>query len=87
MVAAFYLRYVVSMYELDAYMPTAFQFCLQFIDISLCKFAIEHGLLDIQTASDDVIQHAIVQLCQQYSWSPFQFNQGVWYASSAGSSL
>jgi hypothetical protein len=87
MVAAFYLRDVVTLYQLETYVPQAFQFCLEPIDVSLRKFAFHYHLVETQTASDVVIQQAIVQLCQEYRCSPFQFNQGVWYANATGSSL
>ena len=87
MVAAFYLRDVVSLYKLETHVPTDVQIFLQPIDVSVRAFAVEQGLVDAQTASDEVIQHAIVQLCQQYGCSPFQFNQGVWYRTSIGAEL
>jgi len=78
-IASFYLRDVVSLYQLEDKVPDEFAFCLQPVDVWVRKLAYKTGIVDSR-ASDKEIQEAVVALCRGYGCSPLQFNQGAWYA-------
>ncbi|RMG67632.1 MAG: hypothetical protein D6715_04325 [Calditrichaeota bacterium] len=77
-IAAFYLRDVVSLYQLENLVPEEFAFCLQPIDVWVRKLVKKIGMVDNE-ASDDEVREAIITLCRDYKVSPTQFNQGAWY--------
>ncbi|MDA2935146.1 hypothetical protein MYX82_12520, partial [Acidobacteria bacterium AH-259-D05] len=78
-VASFYLRDVVSLFQLEDKVTKNFQFVLQPIDVWVRKIAFKTGVLP-QGATDDQLRHAIVRICEEQDCSPIQFNQGAWYA-------
>lgn len=77
-IASFYLRDVVSLFELESNIPDDFQFCLQPIDVWVRKVAIKTGIVSRNT-TDEQIRSAIIELCREWDCSPLQFNQGAWY--------
>lgn len=80
-IAAFYLRDIVSLYDLEDSVPTDFQFCLQPIDVWVRRLVQKVGMVG-PDASDGDIQRAIVRECHARGYSPLQFNQGAWYAGA-----
>jgi hypothetical protein len=80
-IAAFYLRDVVSLYELEDKVSAEFQFTLQPIDVWVRKVAFDTGMVP-KGASDQQIGQAIIDLCKVEGCSPLQFNQGAWYAGA-----
>lgn len=78
-VSSLYLRDVVSLFQLENYVPNDFQFCLQPIDVWVRKLSVKIGIVQ-SGQSDEQIRDAIVEFCQKKGCSPSQFNQGVWYA-------
>jgi hypothetical protein len=80
-IAAFYLRDVVSLYELENKVSAEFQFTLQPIDVWVCRVAYDTGMVP-SGASDKRIAKAIADLCSEERCSPLQFNQGAWYAGA-----
>jgi hypothetical protein len=78
-VAAFYLRDVVSLFELEPAVPPDVQYCLQPVDVWVRRLAPRIGVVS-EEAPDDAIVNALVQLCLERRCSPLQFNQGAWYA-------
>jgi hypothetical protein len=80
-IAAFYLRDVVSLYELEDKVSAKFQFALQPIDVWIRRVAFETGMIP-RGASDKRIAQAIADLCSEEGCSPLQFNQGAWYAGA-----
>lgn len=77
-IASFYLRDVVSLYQLESEVPDEFAFCLQPVDVWVRKLVNKTGLADNE-ASDKEIREAIVALCKKHGYSPVRFNQGAWY--------
>jgi hypothetical protein len=77
-IAAFYLRDVVSLFNLDRFVDADSAFCLQPIDTWVRRLA---GRLEIAGANaDDLeIQSSILRTCAGFKVSPFRFNQGIWY--------
>ncbi len=78
-IASFYLRDVVSLFNLESAVPDDFQFCLQPIDVWVKKLAMKTGMV-VDGDSDNDVRQAIVRVCGEYGCSPLQFNQGAWYA-------
>lgn len=78
-VASFYLRDVVSLFNLESAVPDDFQFCLQPVDVWVRRLAIKTGMV-IGGDSDEEVRRRIVNVCKDYGCSPLQFNQGAWYA-------
>jgi len=85
-IAAFYLRDVVSLFELEVNVSADFQFTLQPIDVWVRRVAFETGMVP-RNASVQQIGQAIVDLCRKEDCSPLQFNQGAWYAGANAFSL
>jgi len=77
-VASFYLRDVVSLFELWHEVSDESQEYLQPIDTWVRKLALKAKLAE-QGDSDEKIRASIVALCDQENVSPLQFNQGAWY--------
>lgn len=80
-IASFYLRDVVSLFELEDKVSADFQFTLQPIDTWVRKVAFCTGMVP-EKASDRQIGQAIIDLCSKENCSPLQFNQGAWYAGA-----
>lgn len=85
-IAAFYLRDLVTLFGLEQYVPSDFQFCLQPIDVWVRRLAVSTGIVG-ESASDQTIGQAIVMLCAKHGCSPLKFNQGAWYAGYNAFSL
>jgi hypothetical protein len=85
-IAAFYLRDVVSLYELEDNISAEFQFTLQPIDVWVRRVAYDTGMVP-KRGSDQLIAQAIADLCNEEGCSPLQFNQGAWYAGANAFSL
>lgn len=79
-VASLYLRDVVSVFGLDAYVPFDDQVALQPIDVSVRRFAEEAGFVEVGAPVGEV-QHAIVAECKRVGISPIQLNQGIYWAN------
>jgi len=77
-IASFYLRDVISLYQLESEVPEEFASCLQPVDVWVRRLANKIGLVG-DKASDEEIREAIVTLCREHGVSPAQFNQGAWY--------
>jgi hypothetical protein len=80
-VASFYLRDVVSLFDLEARIPEEQQACLQPVDGWVRKVAARAGLVEAGAADDDV-RHAIAVACRSRGYSPLLLNQGCWYAGA-----
>lgn len=80
-IAAFYLRDVVSLFDLESLIPADFQFCLQPVDVWIRRLAHKVGIVG-PNATDGDVQQAIVRICQEKGYSPLRFNQGAWYAGA-----
>jgi hypothetical protein len=77
-IAAFYLRDLASLFELDDVVPARELALLQPVDVWVRRLASRLGLAD-EKASDEKIRNAIVDLCTKNSSSTLLFNQGLWY--------
>jgi hypothetical protein len=80
-IAAFYLRDVVSLFELEDNVSEGFQFTLQPVDVWVRRVAFNIGIVPKGTSHRDV-SRAIIDLCKSEDCSPLQFNQGAWYAGA-----
>ena len=80
-IASFYLRDVVSLFELEDKVSDDFQFTLQPIDTWVRKVAFYTGMVS-EKANDRQIGQEIIDLCNKENCSPLQFNQGAWYAGA-----
>lgn len=77
-IAAFYLRDIVSVFQLENNIsPDDFMY-LQPIDTWLRKIARKLNV-DLQEANDISIIDWIINQCQNENISPILFNQGAWY--------
>ena len=65
-IAAFYLRDVVSLYQLEDLVPEESAFCIQPIDVWVRKLVKKMGMVG-DRASDDDIRKAIIALCRECS--------------------
>lgn len=77
-VAAFYLRDIVSLFQLTDSVDDSSWFCLQPVDTWVQQIAVGFGIVP-ETADKQTTQHAIVQWCRKQGISPIRFNQGAWY--------
>ena len=77
-IAAFYLRDLVSLFDLDALVASRDQALLQPVDVWVRRVADRLGLA-AEAAPDADIRAAILDLCEQHGCSPLLFNQGTWY--------
>jgi hypothetical protein len=77
-IAAFYLRDLVSLFELDETVPLRELALLQPVDVWVRRLVGRLGLAK-ETASDEEIRDAIVGICAERNCSPLLFNQGLWY--------
>ena len=80
-IASFYLRDIVSLFEIEDKVSANFQFTLQPIDTWVRKVAFRTGMVP-KKASDRQIGQAIIGLCNKENCSPLQFNQRAWYAGA-----
>lgn len=80
-ISSFYLRDVISLFQLENKIPDDLQFYLQPVDVWVRKVAIKIGIAK-SDATDDQIRQVIVKLCQEQRCSPLQFNQGAWYVGN-----
>lgn len=78
-VASFYLRDIVSLYELDAYVSPADLVLLQPIDTWVRKLAFNIGVTSDLDERDTVIRQKIVETCNRLGISSLKFNQGAWF--------
>lgn len=78
-IASFYLRDIVSCFQLDNKVSDRFQFTLQPIDVWVRSIAFDSGIV-ARGADDRQAAQAIVDLCTKEYCSPLLFNQGAWYA-------
>lgn len=77
-IAGFYLRDIVSLYELDNKITSSRAYCLQPVDTWVRKLAYRLKIVN-EGESDQKIQQAIVNHCEAKGVSPILFNQGAWY--------
>lgn len=80
-IAAFYLRDLVSLYELDARVAPAEFAHLQPVDVWVRRLVARLALAE-ENAPEDVMREAIVGVCSQEGCSSLLFNQGLWYLGS-----
>lgn len=85
-IASFYLRDVVSLFELEDRVSSEFQFTLQPIDVWVRRVAFDTGIVS-RGADDRQVAQAVVDLCREEDCSPLQFNQGAWYAGARAFAL
>jgi hypothetical protein len=78
-VASFYLRDLVSLYELDRYVLGDDLVLLQPIDAWVRKIALKIGLIGDPEEKDKVIRQRIVEACDRAGLSSVKFNQGAWF--------
>jgi len=79
-VACFYLRDVVSLFELEACVPKEHRRLLLPIDTWVRKFAKEYLVEGAKDPKDDEIKQKILKVCDDYGVSPAKLDQGIWYA-------
>jgi hypothetical protein len=77
-IAAFYLRDVVSLFQLEDRIERNALFCLQPIDVWVRRLAMRLEIVR-ENASDETIQVEIVKMCEEQNVQAFRFNQGAWY--------
>lgn len=77
-IAAFYLRDVVSLYQLEDKVAARSAYCLQPVDVWVKKLAYRIGIVR-DAANPSEIPEAIATLCRDHGISPIRFNQGAWY--------
>ncbi len=80
-IAAFYLRDVVSIFDLEDKVPAEFQFTVQPIDVWVRRVAFHTGMVP-RGSSDQQVGQAIIDLCKGVDCSPLRFNQGAWYVGA-----
>ena len=79
-VACFYLRDVVTLFELEGCVPPEHRRLLLPIDTWVRKFAKEYLVKDAKDPKDDEIKQKILKVCDDYGVSPAKLDQGIWYA-------
>jgi len=77
-IAAFYLRDVVSLFQLTDCVDRDSAFCLQAVDTWVRKVVGKLGIIEARAAESE-IQRAIVEMCDTEGVSAFRFNQGAWF--------
>jgi hypothetical protein len=78
-IASMYLRDIVTLYDLNSYIPIdEFQF-LQPIDTWVKKIARQLTIIDENEKKDGKIREKIVKACNENGISPLDFNSGAWY--------
>jgi hypothetical protein len=77
-IAAFYLRDVVSIFQLTDSMGNTAAFCLQAVDTWVQKVAEKLGIVAVGADTAEV-QKAIVSMCEKERISALRFNQGAWF--------
>lgn len=78
-IAAFYLRDLVDVFDLETKLtPEDLKF-LQPIDVWVRRVAQRLGIASDSKASDEALQLAILGACRTAGVSAFRFNQGAWY--------
>jgi len=77
-VASFYLRDLVSLYELSGFIDDASAFCLQPVDVWVRRIAHTAGIAG-PTEKDPAIRNGILKACREEGISPLVFDQGAWY--------
>jgi hypothetical protein len=77
-IASFYLRDLVSLFDLEKCLADEVQIWLQPVDVWVERLAQSIGLVAIN-ATHAQIQQAIIDLCREKGYSPLLFNQGAWY--------
>jgi hypothetical protein len=80
-IAAFYLRDLVSLFDLEGAIDPASAACLQPVDTWVRQVAEKIGIVGSR-AGDDEVRGAIVALCSESGYSAVLFNQGVWYLAT-----
>lgn len=79
-IAAFYLRDIVSLFQLTDSIDDATAFCLQPVDTWVQQIAERHGIVS-EKADTQTTQDAILRMCKAQRISPIRFNQGAWYTA------
>jgi hypothetical protein len=77
-VAAFFLRDLACLFNLEGQIPGDFQFCLQPIDTWVEQISVRAGLVPAGVGHAR-IQEAILTYCREQGISAIRFNQGAWY--------
>jgi hypothetical protein len=77
-IAAFYLRDVVSVFDLTEFIDNTSAFCLQAVDTWVQKVAEKFGIVE-ENADPSAVQQAIVSMCERNHISALRFNQGAWF--------
>lgn len=77
-IAAFYLRDVVSLFDLATFVDADSAFCLQPVDAWVRRLTRKLEIAS-EEADDTEIQHAIIKACAALNVSAFRLNQGIWY--------
>ena len=78
-IAALYLRDVVSLFQVEAFVDNDALFCLQPIDTWVRQLAVRLGIVSNENEGEATIQNRIVEECSHSGISSFRFNQGLWY--------
>lgn len=81
-IAAFYLRDVVSLFDLEGSISPLDYELLQPIDVWVRKFAIHRMKIAVDKADNKTIARNIIEYCAKEGCSTLLFNQGVWYLST-----
>jgi hypothetical protein len=85
-VAAFYLRDVVSLFDLESYVGGRLGLCVQPVDVWVRRVCKQLSLVDPkipeEKLSDEEIRSAIISACEAAAISPLSFNQGAWFMGS-----
>lgn len=77
-VASFYLRDIVSIFQLGDLVTNDAAFYLHPVDVWVRKLLTRTGVID-NSEDDSTVRHAIVAICNEHECSPVEFNQGAWY--------
>jgi hypothetical protein len=77
-IASFYLRDIVTLYQLESSVTEDALFYLHPVDVWVRKFFTKTGVVD-DGADDSTIRRAIVTICNEHQCSAVEFNQGSWY--------
>lgn len=78
-IAAFYLRDLVTLYQLEDFVAPSDAFSLQAVDTWVAKIAARLG---IRAKSSEGIQLALADGCRRARVSGIRFNQGAWYVGA-----
>lgn len=78
-IASFYIRDLISIYDLDDSVDYEDLEFLQPIDVWVKRIAFAIGILEKRSEPENRVKKKIVEKCKEFNVSSIKFNQGAWY--------